>query len=244
MNKDISKRVTSLALLLSLLVSGCGKKSNCEIPSRHIHKYTKEISDDITIEKYLDNEHLKVYGYDWNPDYIEITKDDEALYKVLNSKNLFEGVNNWKYLYNVMSNHHDYLMFYYEYDTVETYTTTDDEGNVTVHTRTVHHDGWHSNPYDSDNTGKTRLYHHRYYGYRVLYENGSFKLEKSPDADDIRDIIYDYPYFSEDCVTKVYEQFKFSRFELPNLSPDDFDTFNQPDLRKENLYDSKIKIRL
>ena len=46
-----------------------------------------------------------------NKDYIEITKDDEKLYKTI--KGLFTGVDNWDYLYNEMSTHHDYLEFYY-----------------------------------------------------------------------------------------------------------------------------------
>ena len=242
MNKDTTKKFMSLVLLLSLL-SGCGKKSDCEIPTRHVHKYTKEITDDITIEKYLDDEHLNNYGYQWNSDYIEITKDDEELYKLLNSKGLFEGLNNWEYLYNEMASHHDYLMFYYEYYTTEIYTTTDDEGNITTHTQQVYHDGWHSNPYDSDNTGKTRLYHHRYYGYRVIYKDGKFKLEKSDAVDDVREIINDYPYFSEGCVEEVYEQFRFYKSELPFLSPEDFDTFNQPDLENKNLYTGKTRIK-
>lgn len=142
-----------------------------------------------------------------------------------------------------MATHHDYLLFYYEYTTVESYTTTDSDGNVEIKTRTVHHDGWHSNPYDSDNTGKTRLYHHRYYGYRIVYKDGKFKVEQSPLVDDIREIINEYPYFSENCVTTVYEQFRFSEWELPYLSPEDFDIFVGPDLENKTLHIEKIMMK-
>lgn len=243
MQKDVSKRVIPYALILSMILTGCGKKSDCEIPSRHVHRYTKQVTEDIEIEKYLDNEHLNVHGYDWNEEYIEITQEDEQLYKVLNSHDLFEGANNWDYLYNVMASHHDYLMFYYEYWTTETYTTTDSDGNVEIHTRQVYHDGWHKNPYDSDNTGKTRLYHHRYYGYRIVFENGKYKVEKSQAVDDIRSIINDYPYFTEKCTTEVYEQFRFSRYELPSLSPEDFDVFTGPDLTNKNLETSMTRVK-
>lgn len=241
MNKQISGKLVIYATALSLFLTGCGKKSDCEIPTSHIHLYTKQVTDDITIQKYMDSERLKVSGYNWNENYIEITKNDEELYKVL--RNCFEGANNWDYLYNQMATHHDYLEFYYYYTTVETYTTTDSNGNTETHTRTVVHSGWHKNPYDSDNTGRTRLCHHRYYGYRIVNKNGKFKLEESPAVDDIREIIDEYPYFQEDCVTIVREEFKFHRSELPHLSPEDFDVFTGPDLDHKELDTGKVKTK-
>lgn len=239
------KRVLPFALTATILLSGCSEKSECDIPTRHVHRYTKEISDDIIIESYFDDEHLTLWsGYNWNEDYIEINKVDEALYKLLNNKRLFDGATNWNYLFNVMASKKDYLMFYYYYTTIETYTTTDSDGKTTTHTRVVEHSGWHSNPYDSDNTGKTRLYHHRFYGYRVIYENGKFKLEQSPAVDDIREIINDYPYFSEDCVTEVYETFNFSKYELGKLSPEDFNTFKGPDLSNPDLNLGQVRERI
>ena len=132
MNNNISKKVIPYALILSMTLTGCGKKSNCEVPSRHVHRYTKQVTDDIEIEKYLDNEHLVVGGYNWDENYIEITKNDEELYHVMEKNNLFEGKNNWNYLYNEMVSHPDYLEFYYYYTTIETYTTVDDKGNVNI----------------------------------------------------------------------------------------------------------------
>ena len=241
MNKSQLSKLMAYLLSITILASGCGKKSECEIPTRHVHKYTKGFSDGTTITKYLDSEYLNHFGYNWNEDYIVINKVDEKMYDKLS--NLFLGTDNWEYLYNVMAKQEDYLMFYYEYTTIETYTTTDSDGNTTYHTRTVHHDGWHSNPYDSDNTGKTRLYHHRFFGYRLVYINGNPKLEESPAVDDIREIINDYQYFPEDCVTEVYETFKFNRLELPYLTPSDFDTFNGPDLSNKSieLENNKVK---
>lgn len=242
MDKLFPQKVLPYVVALSILLSGCGEKSECDIPTRHVHKYIKEITDDISIERFLDDEHLNVFGYKWNNEYIEINKDDEKVYDLLRSYGLFEGKNSWEYLYNEMATHHDYLEFYYEYTTTETYTETDSEGNVTTHTRTVHHDGWHRNPYDSDNTGRTRLYHHRYYGYKIVYENGKFRAIKSPAVDDVRDVINEYPYFSEDCVTLKYEEFRFRKSELQYLSPEDFDVFEGPDLSNKNL-ESEQKVK-
>lgn len=241
MNDTLSKKILPYALVAAMAFSGCGKKSECEIPTRHVHKYVKQVTDDISIEKYLDDEHLNSFGYQWSEDYIEITKDDEKVYKAI--KGLFEGVNNWEYLYNEMATHHDYLEFYYHYTTLETYTTKDSNGNTSVHTRTVHHSGWTKNPNYLHNTGETRLYHHRYYGYRIVYKNGKFKLERSDAVDDIREIIDEYPYFSEDCVTTVYKEFEYDESMLRYLSPDDYDVFTQPDLENKDLYSENAKIK-
>jgi len=243
MNKSFSRVIISYFLMATMMLSGCGKKSECELPARHVHKYTKQVTDNIEIERYMDSERLNVEGYKWNNEYIEINKIDEELYKLFRKNGLFDGINNWDYLYNVMANCHDYLQFYYEYTTIETYTTTDSKGNITTHTRPVHHSGWHSNPYDSNNTGKTRLFHHRFYGYRVINKDGKFKLEKSNAVDDIRDIIYDYSYFSENCKTLVFEEYRFSKYQLGNLHPEDFNVFNGPDLENTSLEPGIRKIR-
>lgn len=242
MNKR-KKQISALALVATMLLSGCGEKSSCEVPTRHVHRYTKEISSDITLEAYFDQEYLTFSGYNWNDDYIEINKMDEEFYKLITGNKLFEGPTNWDYLFNVMANQHDYLKFYYEYYTTETKITTDSEGNETVEEVQVHHDGWTENPYNSDNTGKTRLYHHKFYGYKVVYKNGRFSLEKSPLVDDIREIIDEYPYFSESCVSEVFETFKFSRYELGDLRPEDFNVYSHPDLSNPNLNTEKPYIK-
>lgn len=242
MTKDYQRKILSSALLFSLMLTGCGEKSQCEIPTQHVHKYVKEVTDEIDIEKYLESEYLSMSGYNRLDDYIEITKPDEAFYKLLAQNQLFAGEVNWDYLFYQMANHHDFLKFYYEYDTVETRIVTDSDGKEHVETYTVHHDGWTENPYDSNNTGKTRLFHHKYFGYRVVLKNGKFTLEKSPLVDDIREVIDEYPYFDESCYTTVYEQFKFGRWELGDLRPEDFDTFTQPNLNSSELHPENNKV--
>ena len=240
MNNKTKAQILSGLLASTMFLSACGKKSECEIPSRHVHRYTKQVTSEISLEEYIDSEKLEHHGFNWNPDYIEINKHDEELYKVLNNKLLFSGVNNWDYLYNTMvNNNEDYLMFYYEYYTTEIYSTTDANGNISTYTQTVRHDGWHSNPHDSDNTGDVRLYHHQFFGYRVISINGNYVLEKSPLVDDIRDVIEEYPYFSQDCVEEVYASYKFSRYELGSLKPEDFNDFEHPNLENAKILELK-----
>lgn len=241
MKKYSLKRVLPYVTALTLIpftLTGCSKRSECEIPTRHVHKYVKEINKDIKITMYLDSEDLLNNGYSWTDDYLEITKDDESFYQ--KASWLFDGKENFPYLYSVMAGCHDYLMFYYEYTTVETYVTTNSKGKTETHTRTVHHSGWTNNPYDSNNTGKTRLYHHKFYGYRIINENGKYSLKKSPLVDDIRDIIDEYPYYYENCIDEVYKEFRFSKLQLPSLSPNDFDIFDHPDLTNTS-YEKDVK---
>ena len=234
MNKRFYKNLIPIAITITLL-SSCSEKSKCELPTSHVHKYTKEITDEITIQTYKDQEFLNSYGYHWNEEHIEINKVDEEVYKIIGNKGLFEGCTNWEYLFNTMASKKDYLKFFYEYDVIETYYEKDSDGNSIPRTRKVHYDGWTTNPYDPNNTGRTRLYHHKFYGYRIICENGKFKLEQSELVDDVREVINSYPYFTEDFDSEVYETFRFSRFELGSLSVEDFDVFEHPDLNNPNL---------
>ncbi len=116
-----------VALAIPVTLSGCSKESECEIPSRHVHLYNKDTNLG-TITTYLDSEYEDVYGgYKWSPEYMEITKEDEAAFKALyvnadfvglTSTPLFDGEDNWGYLFNLMRNtNSDYFEFYYEYYT-------------------------------------------------------------------------------------------------------------------------------
>lgn len=229
-------KIAPCALALSVFLSSCvSVKSECQEINRHVHKYVKTVDGQIKIEKYLDDEHLNVWGYNWTDNIIELTSVDERYFKTLESKDLFLGTVNWDFLYYQMLTHPDYLEFYYEYDTVETYTTTDGEGHTQTHTRIVHHSGWTQDPNYWHNTGKVRLNHYRYYAYRVVNKDGVFSLEKSKEVDDIREVLEDYPYVSEGTLTEVCEYFHFWPSQLPSLSPSDFDTFDHPDLTNKDI---------
>ena len=71
--------------------------------------------------------------------------------------------------------------------------------------------------------------------YKIIYKNNKFSKVSSYAVDDIREIMDEYPYFPENCVTEVYEEFRFGRWDLPDLSPDDFNTFNHPDLNNKSM---------
>lgn len=246
--KDVTKKVLPL-VIIPFILTGCSQKTDCEIPSRHVHKY---INNNNGIVKYIDLEQKEYGNYTRQNDYIEITNEDALFFKA--KGNLFEGKDNWRYLYKVMKNNSkDYLTFHYHYTTHSTYTTTDSKGNVQSHTQTHHHSGWSEDPTHRGVDGRVRINHHQFYGYRIVKKNGEYiPPEMSPLADDFREIINDYPFFfeykqdsitnlfdSENCVTEVYREYTFDKSILTRLSVSDFPVFNGPDLENKELYTKK-----
>ena len=227
--RKIYKQVLAL-IAIPFILTGCGKKSDCDIKEAHVHKYVNNKNKLVT---YMKSENMGYRDYDWQSDYIEITKDDENFFKT--KGDLFYGPDNWNYLYNKMAARKDYLEFYYEYTTDDYISVIDEDGNDNGYWTTTTHSGWTNNPNDSDNTGRMRICHHRYYGYRIVYQNGKYVKEKSPLVDDIKDIVYDYPYFEEDCVKIVNKEYRFDRKDLPKLTTSDFDVFKGPDLSNKEL---------
>ncbi len=221
--KEVTKKVLPL-LVIPFILTGCGRKSDCDIKEGHVHKYYLNTSIG-TIYSYINSEKIK-YNDDfiWTQDYFEITKDDEAFYRT--KGNLFDGKKNWGYLYNGMSECHDYLEFYYHYTTEESYT--DDDGDT--HYETKHHSGWTDNPYHRGVTGEVALNHYRFYSYKIEYKNGKYVKTESPLVDDIRDVLDEYPYVHKYFAKTVYKSFMFNTSQLPYLKASDFNYFTGPDL--------------
>ena len=196
--KKLMPKVVAL-LFIPFILTGCGKKSDCDIKERHVHLYTKNTNKG-KIEKYLDSEKLTQGNYNWNKDCIEITSEDEEFYRA--KGDLFVGADNWEYLFNTMKeNSKDYLEFYYHYTT----TSVVKAGKSTI-TQIHHHSGWDTDPEHRGVTGEVRVCHNRYYGYNIVLMDGKYVKVQSPIVDDIREIINDYPYFSEECIETVYKE--------------------------------------
>jgi hypothetical protein len=229
--RKIMPRIAAI-LLIPFILTGCAERSKCDLKTNHVHLYTKT-KNNATISTYLKSENMKYDDYDWTEDCIEITREDEPFYQAKGK--LFEGVQNWDYLYNVMASKKDYLEFYYSYSTTGVTVSIDSKGHTKTKLKTVHHSGWDTDPTHRGVTGETRLCHHRFYGYRIVLENGKYRLYKSQPVDDIRDIIGKYPYYSEDCVEIITKDYEFKEEELPKLKVSDFDYFKGPNLEDKEL---------
>lgn len=219
------------------------KEEQCDITSTyHVHLYTQDIGN-VTIKKWLHKEKNTMF-YVKHDDFLPVTTFDLKVYEKLDDYNLFEGIENIDYIHYQIRNNRDYMKFYYHYE--ETHTKKDENGNTKTVTET--HEGWSTNPRHRGVTGKVRVYHTRYYAYKLVQTDEKLVLEKSPYVDDIRTILNEYPYVGENTATEVTETFHFSSFELPYLNLDDFDPFYTPTVENnplENTYtDQKEKIMM
>ena len=105
MDRQKKNSLISSLILGSFLLTGCGEKSECELPTRHVHKYIKNFSNGSAITKYLDSEDLDNFGYKWTDNYILVNKVDEKFYHEV--ANMFLGRDNWDYLYNLIAAQED-----------------------------------------------------------------------------------------------------------------------------------------
>ena len=238
-------------LFVPIILSGCGKKSDCTLPNRHIHLYKKTISvndpnnpnDDNAINRYIYGENLSVFNYKQTPNAININKDDEKYIDLIAENDLFLGSDNWNYLYDVMKkNSKDHLEYYYDYKEKKTYYEEDDDGKRTKKVKYIRHTGWSTNPYQEGNTGEIAYVHTMYFGYAIEEKNGKRKVIKSGLCEDMREIIKKYPYFSENPTEIRTVTLYFPKYRIPYVTLEDFgNPFGHPDLEHKKLDEEYIK---
>ena len=228
-----------LALLpIPFILASCDL-SDCDIETKHAHKYVHSDNKGNIVNYLIDEQKIinnyyrvpnvvldenyteKMISYTWTNESIELTNDDEAFIKI--KGDLFNGLDNWDYLYNIMLNNHDHLEYNYIYD--------DGEDK---------HNRWR-NYYDRQDhhTGIVRVFHVKYYGYKIVYKDGSYQKIKSPLVDDIREIIDEYPFMNIGCMKTVYKDYQFKVNDLGKIKLSDIDEFKQPDLLTNKLHISE-----
>ena len=226
--RKVYKQVLAL-IAIPFILTGC-KKTECNISERHVHKYVGSNKRG-TITNYFDFEDEKYedyyqdgnYGYFTylkQDDYIEITKEDEAFYEAKGK--MFKGEDNWDFLFSLMQGKKDHIEYCSESD--------DGFGNAAT--------SWFTSKPSGFN-GRIRVYHYRFCGHRLVYQDGKWINERSPFVDDIREIINEYPYFEIDCYTQVYKEYKVDRNLLKSIKLEDYDEFTGPDLDNPELYTNK-----
>ena len=231
MKPKVRKIYRSIIALLTIpfILTGCSDREKCDIDGLHVHKYVGTSnrgtvtnyynSEDKYIGYHYEDGSYKAFHYERTDEYIPITKEDESFYKTMYEQALFNGKDNWDYLFNIMKAKKDYLEYEYEY--------SNEDGTFY---------DWHRDKNHYWNTGKVRVNHYRFCGHRLTYKNGKWVNERSPFVDDIRDIIDEYPYFELDCYKVVHKDYKFKKKELANLKVSDVSEFKKPDLDNSELY--------
>lgn len=230
MKKYKLQKVVPYLLISSMLLTGCAKNKEipCTEPKEHVHLYTKENENGIFFTTYFDSEEKEVYGFTKSPEYIEVSEKEKEAYNLLTEHGLFNGLYHWDYLYREMYYNHDFMEYYYEYITSEPFYSPD--GTKKLGDRLVTHSGWTNNVKADHLTGKCRVCHHYYYGYRLVEVEGHYELEKSPLVDDIRDILIDFPFVSERCYTMGYCDVELTPDLMNRVDASSFTFFTQPDL--------------
>ena len=229
--RKIYLKVLSL-LTIPFILSGCDN-SDCKIESSHVHKYVGSnkrgtvinyiYSEQPNISQWYEDGSSKYFDYKKQDEYFELTKEDEQFYKEKGSI-LFKGEDNWDYLFTLMGAKKDHLEYYYKYD--------DGLGGWS-------HSWKKEKPSKNYFAEKIRVYHYRFCGHKLTYQDGKWIDERSPFVDDIREIIDEYPYFQLDCYMQVYKDYKVDKKNLDNIKLEDYDEFTGPDLDNPELYTNK-----
>ena len=238
MSTDNLRKVLPTLLFTSIILSGCtnvkAATSNCDISEPHVHTYTKVMDNGHMVKTDMASEALVKNGYNWTENCYAVSPEEAAIYQFMALNKVFLGRENWDYLFAQMAHSHDYMEYYYEYYTPDTIEKEGYMGEKYIAHINRKHCGWTKNSHSDFLTGRTRIYHHQFYGYKIVKENGRFYLEKSPLVDDIREILDAYPFYSEYCVETVYAEIDLSKSEMARLTPNDFTIFDHPNLTQRS----------
>ena len=186
----------ALVLVTPFMLTGCGKKADCNIDISHAHKYVNEQG----FERYLNREHLKYEGYVRYDNYVSID-GQEDLYKFLEKKDLMRIDDNLELITKMQEEQVDYTEYRYKYTYMQPIPHTMKVGKTTTTYFTYIPQtrySWTSDPNHSRLTGETRLCHYVYVGYKVeKNEKGKYVLVESPAVDDLTTIMDKYPYIKK-----------------------------------------------
>lgn len=192
----------TLALVTPFMLTGCGKKAECNIEVSHAHKYVNEAG----YERYLNREHLKYEGYLRYEDY-RVIEGEEDLYKFLEKKDLMRVDDNLDLVKSIQEQQKDYTEYRYKYIYMQPIPHTRKIGKTTTTYFTYIPQtrySWTSDPNHSRLTGETRLCHYVYVGYKVeKNDKGKYVLIPSEYVDDVTSLMDEYPYIKKKFYTVV-----------------------------------------
>lgn len=191
----IKKSGVAFLVCSSVLLTGCGKEAECQIGGYHIHKYT----DKTGYTKYVESEKLTLGEFNRNDEYILISKDEEEYYKKVNKAKLLLASNNYEMIDKLLEENSDYLEYEYRY----TYITYTKAGKAMIPISHVSYK-WTTDKSDGQLTGNVRIIHPMYQAYDVKKdENGKFVVIASDLANNLYDVIGEYPYIRKDDVKET-----------------------------------------
>lgn len=196
MNNNIKRRFYSsiLAIFMSISLSSCGtSKENCEVDEEHAHIYVTESG----LKKPCISEQTCIQ-YDFNGfSFSRLYKTEEYILLSLNDtreimnipERLFRICDNLDYITNIEEQLQDYYEYEYEYAYTRSIPTSK---GVIYSPLTVR--AWTDDPTHFGLTGKVRLCHHLYRGYKIIDKDGEIQVIESPEVNSYKDLDPEYQY--------------------------------------------------
>lgn len=191
--------LSGLFILSFPSIAGCNKKINCDIETKHAHKYIS--AEDFTTYRISEYEtESKLFRQN---EYLEIT--DEI--QLMDQFNLLKIEDNIDSIIEDTSKDIPYVE--YEYSHV-----ISNSSRKILTTISYTECDFTSDPTHSNLTGNIRDVDYQYKAYKLTTkENGNFSLQESELVDDLLSIKNEYPYFKlDDYKVKVYsESYKLNK---------------------------------
>lgn len=194
-NKIYSLRNIALVLVVTvpMTLTGCSKKVDCNIQSKHAHLYQNNTG----FVRYINKEYSSYEGYTRQEEYINI-EGQEDLYKFLDNKNLIPIKDNIDLILKTQELNNDYKEYRYRYIYMQPIPHTVRSGKTTRIYYTYMPQArysWTTNLNRSGLTGEERICHYVYIAYKVeKNEKGKYVLIPSEQVEDLSEIAGEYPY--------------------------------------------------
>lgn len=222
------------ATTMSVSLSGCGKKAECDIQGDHAHLYTNETG----YVRYIDKEYLSYEGYERSDEYVPISADEVDLYKFEDKRNLLKIEENAEVIEMVQNQNQDYIEYRYAY----TYLMPIPHYVSTGKTRTVFftyipttHYSWTIDANHSRLTGEQRRCHHVYQACNVVKdEKGKYVIVPSEYVDNLFDLNGEYTYIMEKFCKVVDAEYGYD-LDYEDGVEDDPDLVQEEEVTEENV---------
>ncbi len=183
-------RGVSLVLVTTLLatsLAGCSSDNKCFVNDNHAHMYVS----DAGLVRYVVSERNSVDGYDKSYNYRVISDDEKSLYEFIGKKDLLRIDENMDMISAQQDLNKPFTI--YEY----TYYSYSRAGSSTNY-------AWTNDPEHDSLTGKEKDVHFIYQAFSIdKDEDGNYILVPSPLAEDITEVMADFPYIRNDYFMAV-----------------------------------------
>ena len=204
--KNIQRKKTilsSLILTSAIIMSGCVKDVECDINYSHAHYY----EDDNDLKRLVDSEKEYIGSFERKDDYVIIGSDVRSLLLFERENKLININLNEDAIKKMISQNEDFTEYKFSYlsdDTIPSYNVNGQNVSINYSCEPEVCYSWTTDESHEELTGKKRVVHYMYYGYKVtIDEKGNFILKRSDAVDSLEDLPLEYQYICLDDFSKM-----------------------------------------